>query len=666
MNKSLKLVLIGVVVAVAGAAAYKFVDSNKISETSVKKEKTEQKENEIEKSTKSDEGTSDKKDSSQSEDKNESSKAEEKTDEGKIESISSDELNSKMSEKDGKTVVLFKDGTTITDNEINKGLDDVPEQLSAKMSLTEIKSFLAWREAYKKVITEAALRSGIMNSDEVKNLIEKRKKTAAGFMLLDDRSKELMTYEALKKSYDKVWDKNFKGTKEFSLTAITTADKAIAEKIKKDAKDEDSLKKILETNAAKVKTMEMDSRPQGMLPPEISDAVLKLDKNSNPVVGPFEVKGSFMLFYVKSVKDAQKREFTKEFAEEYKKAASRDFINEYMQNLYKKYDVKIKDIEGKTIDAFNIVNTESQAKETEKEQEAKLVKLSKLQDGDVLATYKDGKITVKDLKEFYKVDNILDQTFVQMAQQFKISLDKVILYAVKLTMDDVVLAKEVEATGYEKQQKVAEKLEDVEKMEAQHAYFKQNVKVTKEEIKQSYDKFIKSIPDEDKNDNEISVKLAFFETQEEADKAIKSISSGDEKFITIYKEKSAKKEAIDLGYVRKRGTSPELWKLLKTGASGTCVKQILEINSEQFGIKDRNYVLVYIADRRPVTLPSLSNEAEKNYFKRLAEREKAVDIAKTHLKNGVKTINGQTIEAMIKANPEYVDRMISVLLGYAG
>ncbi len=666
MNKSLKLVLIGVVVAVAGAATYKFVDSNKISETSVKKEKTEQKENEIEKSTKSDEGTSDKKDSSQSEDKNESSKAEEKTDEGKIESISSDELNSKMSEKDGKTVVLFKDGTTITDNEINKGLDDVPEQLSAKMSLTEIKSFLAWREAYKKVITEAALRSGIMNSDEVKNLIEKRKKTAAGFMLLDDKSKELMTYEALKKSYDKVWDKNFKGTKEFSLTAITTADKAIAEKIKKDAKDEDSLKKILEANAAKVKTMEMDSRPQGMLPPEISDAVLKLDKNSNPVVGPFEVKGSFMLFYVKSVKDAQKREFTKEFAEEYKKAASRDFINEYMQNLYKKYDVKIKDIEGKTIDAFNIVNTESQAKETEKEQEAKLVKLSKLQDGDVLATHKDGKITVKDLKEFYKVDNILDQTFVQMAQQFKISLDKVILYAVKLTMDDVVLAKEVEATGYEKQQKVAEKLEDVEKMEAQHAYFKQNVKVTKEEIKQSYDKFIKSIPDEDKNDNEISVKLAFFETQEEADKAIKSISSGDEKFITIYKEKSAKKEAIDLGYVRKRGTSPELWKLLKTGASGTCVKQILEINSEQFGIKDRNYVLVYIADRRPVTLPSLSNEAEKNYFKRLAEREKAVDIAKTHLKNGVKTINGQTIEAMIKANPEYVDRMISVLLGYAG
>ena len=177
---------------------------------------------------------------------------------------------------------------------------------------------------------------------------------------------------------------------------------------------------------------------------------------------------------------------------------------------------------------------------------------------------------------------------------------------------------------------------------------------------------MKSIPEEDKNDNEISVKLAFYETREDAAVALKSINSGEEKFGSVYKEKSAKKEAIDLGYVKKRGTSPDLWALLKTGASGACIKQIVEMNGGQFGMNGKNYVLIYIADRRPVQLPSLSNEAEKSYFQRLAEREKAVDLARTILLNGIKSIESKQIEDLVKQNPDYVNRMISVLLGYAG
>ena len=121
-----------------------------------------------------------------------------------------------------------------------------------------------------------------------------------------------------------------------------------------------------------------------------------------------------------------------------------------------------------------------------------------------------------------------------------------------------------------------------------------------------------------------------------------------------------------MGYVKKRGTSPDLWSLLKTGASGACIKQIVQMDGAQFGMNGKNYVLIYIADRRPVQLPSLSNEAERPYFQRLAEREKAVDLARTILVNGIKSIENKKIEDLIKQNPEYVDRMISVLLGYAG
>ena len=679
MNKSLKLILLTVLVVSAGFAAYKFTDIKKIGtstenlsnkESQAKKSDDKTTESNISESVA--EQTNEAQASAKQAEINDNAKSEvsqtsdSKTDakaEEKAEPLPSDELNSKSvkdSKKEGKAVVTFRDGTTVTDVEINKELNDVPEQLSARMSLNEIKSFLAWREAYKKVITEAAIRSGVLKSDEVRKVIDKRKKTAAGFMLLDEKSKELMTFDALKQNYDKVWDKNFKGTKEFSLVALTTGDKGVADNIKNTAKDEAALKKILDANAAKVKQMDMDSRPQAMFPPEISDAVLK--QGANTVVGPFEIKGSYMLFYVKSIKDAQKKEFTKEFAEEYKKAAARDFIKEYTQKLYKKYEIKIMDVNGKVVDPFNVINE----KGSEKDQEDNLVKLSKLQDDATLATYNGGKITVKDLKEFYKVDNLLDQTFVSMAQQFNITLDKVVVYAIKLVMDDVVLSKEVETTGYDKQQKVIDKLIEIGNMEAQHAYYKEQVKVKSEDVKRTFDKFIKSIPEEDKNDNEISVKLAFFETKEDAAQTLQSLNSGNEKFSTVYKDKSAKKEAVDLGYVRKRGTSPELWSLLKTGASGACCKQIVELKSEQFGIKNRNFVLVYIADRRPVTLPSLSNEAEKKYFQRLAEREKAIELAKSQLMAGVKSIDGKSIEDINKSNPDYVNRMISVLLGYAG
>ena len=424
MNKTTKLFLFSALIAVAGIATYKFMGDTK-AENSEQAEKK----------------------SSENLQKEESSKKGEKVE-------LSEKLNSQTTQemkKEGKTVVLFKDGTVITDQEIKKEIDDIPDQLSTKMSLAEIKSFLAWKNAYKKVVTEAALRSGVTKSKEVRELIEKRKKTVAGFMLLDDKAKELMTFDALKANYDKVWDKNFKGTKEFSLIAITTSDKNLVNTIKNNAKDEESLRKILDTNAAKLKQRDLDSRPQGMFPPEITSAVLK--QGAKTIVGPFELKGSFMLFYVKALNDAKKREFTAEFAEEYKKSAARDFIKEYTQELYKKYAVKIMDPTGKVVDSFAIVDE----KTTDKEKEKNLVNLSKLQDDAILATYNAGKVTVKDLKEFYKVDTLLDQTFISMAKQFNISVDKVVVYATKLVMDDLVLSKEVDATGYDKEQRVIDK-----------------------------------------------------------------------------------------------------------------------------------------------------------------------------------------------------------------
>ena len=295
MNKVSKLVLFSALVVTAGFATYKVVDSSKAENSSAQKEKNSKEvfggQEEKASSPKKDNVTEEK-DSKSTENISENGSQSEVDDN----SVSAEKLNAqsaKQSADEGKTVVLFKDGTKITDSVIKKEIDEVPEQLSAKMSLTEIRSFLAWKNAYKKVITEVALRSGVAKSKEISDLIEKRKRTVAGFMLLDEKSKELMTFEALKENYDKVWDKNFKGTKEFSLIAVTTADKNLADRIKNEVKSEDDLKKIAEANPSKINKLDMDSRPQGIFPSEVTSAVLK--QGAKTIVGPFELKGSFMM-----------------------------------------------------------------------------------------------------------------------------------------------------------------------------------------------------------------------------------------------------------------------------------------------------------------------------------------------------------------------------------
>ncbi|MDR3030882.1 MAG: hypothetical protein LBU35_00660 [Holosporales bacterium] len=158
--------------------------------------------------------------------------------------------------------------------------------------------------------------------------------------------------------------------------------------------------------------------------------------------------------------------------------------------------------------------------------------------------------------------------------------------------------------------------------------------------------------------------MVFFETQEDAAAALKTIKSGEEKFSSIFKERQSK-GAVDLGYVKSRGTTPEIWSLLKKGASGTCCDQVIALDGSNFGLEGLNYAIMYIADRRPLTLPTLSDPAVKKNFQRLAEREKAGKLAETHLITGIKTIEGRPIDDF-KKNPEYMERMLSFLIGFAG
>lgn len=568
----------------------------------------------------------------------------------------------------GKVSASFKDGTKIHESKIMEEMNSIPDQLSAKMSLLEIKSFLIWKAIYNHVMMKAVKDSKIAENPEVKELIEKRVSTAAGFMLMDEGAKKLMTKDALKKHYDKVWDETFKGTKEFSLIAITATDKKIAEKIQNTVKNEKALKDIADSNKSVVKIMELNDRAEGMFPAEISSAVLK--QGVNTVVGPFAINGNFMMFFVKKVDDAKKHEFDSAFEEGYRKVAAKDFIKEYTMSLYKKYGVKILDTEGKEVNPFKIVeqasnNSNDKSKEDEKkkskDKKKKSVDISKIKDTDVFAHIGTDKITAADLKEYFKIKSLEDESFLSMAKQFEITPAEVILYAVKLMADDRVLAKEVTSLNYTKKPKVAKKIKEMTDMELEHGYLRTKVIVSSEDLQRTYKKFIASIPEEDKNDNEIATRLVFFATKEDASAALQGILSGKTKFSDLYKEKSVKdKSVIDLGYLRKQKTDPAVWEILKKGASGTCHKEIVEIDGEKYGVQGKKYAIINISDRRPISLPSLANPQEKQYFQRLAEKEKAAEIISALFAKEVETIAGKPYS---KYSEDEIKRTVSILIG---
>lgn len=587
-------------------------------------------------------------------------KTEQKTEKPTKKETESGEITDELNKKMGKVVVKFKDGESVRESEINEEMDKLPDQLSERMSLKEIKSFLALKAAFDHVIVAEAKKEGLDQDPDLKAEIEKRKSTVAGMMLLNDKATELMTDQALKAHYDKIWEKSFKGTKEYSLKVITTSDKIAAENIAKMAVDEAKLNEAIEANRSQLKTMDLDNKPEASLPPEIINPVR--EKGKGAIVGPFSIRGVYMLFFVKNVRDAQKHDFSGKFKEEYKKIAMRDFISQVNNRKYQEQKVKFYDVNGKEVDIekqSENMKSSAQSKEAPDSQFA----VGKLNDETILARIGDTPIHAREVRKFFKLKSLQDDALVMMSQQFNMKLTDVLVYATKLVVDDRLLSKEAKETKYMDTPSVKEKIKELVKVELTRAYLKRHTKVSPEQIKKTYAEFIKAIPEEDKNDHEISMKMVFFPTKAEAEKVLSAINTGQQKFNEVFREKeSADKSAIDFKYVTRRAVDPELWSILKRSATGACNQDVIETDGARFGLDGRNYAIIYVGDRRPVTLPSLSNPADKKYFEAMAYKQVAAKFVTTALQQAVVTIFDKSIQEM-SADPSYGKMIEAIVSG---
>ncbi|MDR1488522.1 MAG: hypothetical protein LBI26_02160 [Holosporales bacterium] len=580
-----------------------------------------------------------------SEPENEIPSEEDKT-EKKLEEESKKSTENSVKE-DPKAVVKFKDGTMIKENEISEEMNKLPEQISSKMSLKDVKLFLSTKLAFDRILMKESKKEELLKDNKIKMELENKKNTVAGMMFLNDKAKTLMTDEALEKHYDKIWEDNLKDTKEYDIKAITTSDKLVADKIKKQAKNIESLNEVLDLNKDSVKAVDLDGMAEATLPVEIAGEVKNLGENA--LIGPIFVKETYMLFFVKKASKAKKQEFSGKFKEDYKKIAIRDFTDIVSEQLYKKYNVKFFGINGKEVD-IKKENEKIKNRAKDNSVPAEQFDLKGLKENAILASIGKEKVSSEDIRKFFKLKSLQDSTFVTMAQQFNMSMSEILIHAAKLYIDDKICVIEAKMEGYFAKSEVLEKMAEIEQAELINAYLKKHVKISPEQVKKTYDEFIKSIPEEDKNDNEISAKAIFFASKDEASKLLEAIKAGRTKFNDAFKtkENNARKTSIDLKYVNKKIIDSGVWSILKKSAAGTCYKEILEIDGEKFGAPGMDYIIIYVGDKRPITLPSLSNKEEKQYFESMTRQKISTTVVLKLFQIYVSSVMNKSVAELIQ------------------
>jgi hypothetical protein len=104
--------------------------------------------------------------------------------------------------KSQKAAVVFYDGSVITEDEVRQEMDEIPEAMTARMSLADLKRMISFKLAQKKAMESVIKLSGIGKKPEIAAAIEARKRTFACFSLLEKMALERMDKKSLQKHYD--------------------------------------------------------------------------------------------------------------------------------------------------------------------------------------------------------------------------------------------------------------------------------------------------------------------------------------------------------------------------------------------------------------------------------------------------------------------------------
>ncbi|CAO4840958.1 MAG: Foldase protein PrsA [Holosporales bacterium] len=576
MDKNLSKVLLPLAVIAGLGAAYYFMmvkpaDNKEATKIEEKKEEPKKEEEKAE---------------AKPEEKKEEAKVE-KSDEKKDESKSSDKKDEAAEYKDDSVAAEVDPiGKKITIKDVKAAADMLPAQMR-QVPFETIYPILL-RQAIDFSILEAeAKKEGFDKKDDVKEAIKEKHKANLFAAYLEKEVDKNVSDDKIKEKYEELKKMIPADEKEFEIAHILLNDEKAAKELIQEIKSGKTT-----FDAALEKSMDKKSKEDGgkigylrrmEVAPDFFEKVSST-KDGDVVSTPLNLGKASSVIRVVSRRAVQVPEFDK-IKGELRKSMMPELSMDIVKKLKADSNLKLFSLEGKEIPE----RTEEELKK-QLEESASSVDASKLSPDFVCGEFKDGKITLKDVKAAYDAmpDVLKSMPFEKI---YELILTRV--------ATEAILKTAAEKSGLEKDDKVKAQNEVDNRLIVQEAYLKSKAeaKITETDLKTEYNTIVKSI--NDKNEMEYRIRHIAFKSEEDAKAAFKRLKAG-EKFddlVSLTVDEATKDKKGEVGYVRKQMLPAEVGELVAKTTKGTMINQVVKLNDNLFSI-------IRVEDKRAVTPPT--------------------------------------------------------------
>ena len=615
MNTKLTIVLVSTV-AVAGIAAWQFGLFNKIKPLMVEKREIHKPE----------------------------IVTEEKTEE-KIQEVKKEE-KSKIEEKD--IAVAFKDLPPILNSDIDEDMKILPKQIQTALSIAQARVFLILMRTVRCLLADDAKKSGIAKDPAIQEEVNKRCHADAVRLYVQRLSTKFATEDAVKSNYPAYYDKKLVGKKSYNCRVVVTANEDIAKQFVGISAEEFEKKAKDLNNSVVVRTMndmiEDDMFPE--LRPQLQTCKAKTS------IGPVRMdlgNGQIMycVVFVDSISEIKKEDKCPDkFVQEIKAMIVSDKINE----LLKQNKAKFLDLDGKEIDVVKYDEVIEGFKNRD------------LKNDMVVAKIGSKNITIGQLLNFFNIKKgVDDSAFYAIIQRVGNGNAVVAIYRIlkNYVMHDVMYSL-AEKEGLLKDDKYIKSVENTKDGVYNQEYLKKLIAhISDAERKEQIDVMLRAYNSSEVNKYSFGVKAIAFRNKQDAEKKLQEIKSGAVQFNayfgSIEKHPTDDVAARNLGEVNHQGLAEPIFKKVASTKPGTCIPEVLQLQEA--------YAIIYVASKRELQPPSISNEQDRAQATQLAQVRKIFDVIVKLIKEKAVSIDGDTnISSVVQQVTPILIRIVTQLL----
>ncbi|MDR3285056.1 MAG: peptidyl-prolyl cis-trans isomerase [Holosporales bacterium] len=509
--------------------------------------------------------------------------------------------------KDGKVAAVFTGGSIISQDEVLKRIQLLPEKIQ-KLPFTQLYNLVLFVMIQEKLAYKTAIEKGFDKKESVKKQMDSIKESIIHQYYLEEKASKFVTDEAMEKQYHDLI-KNFKSEEEIGIRHILVKTKVEADGIITKLKAGESFEELQQVKTIDKKTLEkkgfLGFFKKSQLPPQDSEIILKTEVN-HFVSAPIEVPNAGYSVLFITEKRQSKPKTLEKVKDQIKAILIKKGSLEHIEELYKKYGVVCLDPEGKPIPRKSVnerleeIRLKQEGKQSVEEESKKEESINKITDSSVVAKMgKDISITFAEVSDFIK-DN---------SGMFRgMSPWEVFTLSVEECVNKRVLCLVTKENGFVDNPETLKKVE-----EAAHSLLSQkflaseaSALITNEVLQESYNKFVADV---DKDGLEIRLKAIPVESKEKGEEVIKALKAGENFDAVLEKycsDPRFKEKKGDLGYLRKEqitAISPELANAVIKAPKATLLPTLISVGGQM--------LVVRIEDKRKTEVPPFSQIKEQ-------------------------------------------------------